>query len=112
MISREQIAKEYIKIIHNYYPVAKDLLSHCLIKVIELNPDRFNKHSYYLGIYYPDRIGGRLLKMQGVFQDAAENMGLIDVVFININSLIKDPHSKIKQQDFRFWLELCWLAKE
>ena len=112
MISREQLAQEYIKIIHNYYPVAGGLLRHCLIKVIELNADRSNKNSYYLGIYYPDKIGDRLLEMQGIFRDAAENMGLIDVVFVNINNLVKDSHSKIKQQDFRFWLELCWLAKE
>ena len=39
-------------------------------------------------------------------------MGLVEVVFLNANHLVKDPYSKIKQQDFRFWLELCWLANE
>jgi hypothetical protein len=39
-------------------------------------------------------------------------MGLAEVVFLNANRLVKDPLSKIKEQDFRFWLELCWIAKE
>ncbi len=112
MISREQLAQEYIKIINNYYPIASRLLRSCLVKIIKLNADRTNKYFYYLGIYYPDKIGERLLQQQDVFRDAAENMGLIEVVFLNANHLVKDPLSKIKQQDFRLWLELCWIAGE
>ncbi len=111
MISREQLAQEYINIINNYYPVAGKLLSHCLVKIIKLNADRRNKYCYYLGIYYPERIGEYLLQQQDVFRDAAENMGLVEVVFLNANHLVKDPLSKIKQQDFRFWLNLCWIAQ-
>ena len=112
MISREQLAKEYIKIINNYYPIAGRLLRHCLIKIIKLNAHRSQKNSYYLGIYYPERIIERLLQHQEVFRDTAENMGLVEVVFFNANRLVKDPRSKIKRQDFRFWLELCWIANE
>ncbi len=112
MISREQLAKEYIKIINNYYPVASRLLNQCLVKILTFHADRTNKHSYYIGIYYPHKIGDRLLAQQDIFRDAAENMGLIEVIFLNANSLVKDPYSKIKQQDFRFWLELCWIANE
>ena len=110
MISREKLAKEYIKIINNYYPVASKLLNQCLVKILTFDSDRTNKHSYYLGIYYPNRIGMLLLAQQDVFHDAAENMGLIEVIFLNANNLIRDPYSKIRQQDFRFWLELCWIA--
>ncbi|MDJ0531263.1 MAG: hypothetical protein QNJ70_01995 [Xenococcaceae cyanobacterium MO_207.B15] len=112
MISREQLAQEYINIINNYYPVAGRLLRHCLVKILKLNADRTNKHSYYLGIYYPDKIGSRLLALQDLFKDAAENLGLVEVVFLNANHLVRDPRSKIKEQDFRFWLELCWIANE
>ena len=112
MISREKIAQEYIKIVNSYYPIADRLLRHCLVKVLKFNTDRTNKNCYYLGIYYPERIGDRLLQQQDVFRDAAENMGLVEVVFLNANHLVKDPLSKIKQQDFRFWLELCWIARE
>ena len=110
MISREELAREYINIINNYYPLAGRLLRNCLVRIFKLTVDRTQQHIYYLGIYYPERIGDRLLQQQDVFRDAAENMGLAEVVFLNTNHLIKDPLSKIKQQDFRFWLELCWLA--
>lgn len=110
MISRERLAREYIHVIYNYYHIAGQLLRHCLVKVLNLNSKSTNKHCYYLGIYYPERIGARLLEQQDIFKDAAENMGLIEVVFLNANNLVKDPQSKIKLQDFRFWLELCWIA--
>ena len=112
MISREQLAREYIQIVNNYYPIAGRLLRHCLVKILKLNTPRTKQNSYYLGIYYPHRIGERLLEQQDVFRDAAENMGLVEVVFLNANNLVRDPYSKIKQQDFRFWLELCWIANE
>ncbi len=112
MISREQLAKEYIKIINNYYPLAGRLLRHCLVKVINLNANHTRKTSYYLGIYYPEKIVDRLLEKKEIFRDTAENMGLAEVVFFNANRLVRDPRSKIKQQDFRLWLDLCWIANE
>ncbi len=112
MISREQLTQEYINILNNYYPLASRLIRHCSIRIIKFTVDRNNKCFYYLGIYYPDRIGDRLLEQQDVFKEVAENMGLAEVVFLNANHLVKDPLSRIKQQDFRFWLELCWIANE
>lgn len=112
MISREQLAKEYIKMIALYYPVASRLLNQCLVRIFIFNAERTKKINYYLGIYYPERIGASLLEQQDIFQDAAENMGLVEVVFLNANNLVKNPYSKIKGQDFRFWLELCWIANE
>ncbi len=112
MISRDQLAQEYIKIVNNYYPIAGKLLRHCLVKILKLNSAQNHTYYYYLGIYYPDRIGERLLEQQDVFRDAAENMGLKEVIFFNTNYLIRNPHSTIKQQDFRFWLDLCWIAQE
>ncbi len=112
MISREQLAQEYINIVEQYYPIAGKLLRHCLVKILKLN-STYNHNCYYnLGIYYPDRIGKHLLEQQDVFRDAAENMGLKEVIFFNANYLIRNPHSTIKQQDFRFWLDLCWIAQE
>ncbi len=111
MISREQLAQEYINIINQYYPLAGKLLRHCLVKVLKLNSTYNQTYYYNLGIYYPDRIGKRLLEQQGVFRDAAENIGLQEVIFFNANSLINNSQSMIKQQDFRFWLDLCWIAQ-
>ena len=112
MISGEKLAQEYINVINNYYPRAGKLLRHCLVKILRLHTNHNHKDHYYVGIYYPNKIGRRLLEYQDIFKDTAENMGLVEVVFLNANHLVKDPYSKIKQQDFRFWLELCWLANE
>jgi hypothetical protein len=112
MINQEQFTKEYIRIINNYYPTAGRLLRRCLLKILKLNVYHANKYSYYLAIYYPERLGARLLEQQDLFREAAENMGLLEVVFKNANHLVKDPLSSIKQQDFRFWLELCWIAND
>ena len=112
MISREQLTQEYINIIEQYYPLAGKLLRHCLVKVLKLNSTYNHTYYYNLGIYYPDRIGKYLLEQQDVFRDAAENMGLKEVIFFNANSLIRNSNSMIKQQDFRLWLELCWIAQE
>ncbi len=111
MISREKLAKEYVRIINDYYPVASRLLNQCLVKILTLNSDRTSETHYYLGVYYPHRLGKLLLAQQTVFHNAAENMGLVEVIFINVNNLVEDPNSKIRRQDFRFWLELCWLAR-
>ncbi|WP_036489364.1 hypothetical protein [Myxosarcina sp. GI1] len=110
MISRERLAREYINIIDNYYPKSSSLLRHCLVKILDFKTDRTNKYLYYLCIYYPNRVGDRLFEQQDIFKDAAENMGLVEVVFINANRLLRDPRSTLRQQDFRFWLELHWLA--
>ena len=110
MISRDAIAKEYVNVINNYYPNAGKLLDCCLVRVLEVTADRTNHRSYYLCIYYLEKFGDRLLEQQDLFHDAAENMGLVEVIFISIDRLVKDPLSKIRQEDFRFWLELCWLA--
>jgi len=107
MISREELGRKYVIIINNYYPVASRLLNQCLVKVLTLNNSSAREIHYYLGIYYPHRIGKLLLVLQTVLHYAADNMGLVEVIFINVSNLVKDPHSKIRQQDFRFWLELC-----
>ena len=112
MISREQLAQEYIKIINNYYPVVGHLLRHCVVKILQFNTKYSQIKYYYLGIYYPQKIGADLLEQQDIFKDAAENMGLIEVIFLNANNIVKDPHSQIKNYDFRFWLELCWIAQD
>ena len=110
MLSRQKLAQEYIRIINSYYPIASKLLHQCLVKIHTLSSDRRNQTHYYLGIYYPESIGQKILAHQQLFQNAAENMGLVEVIFLNANNLVADPHSKIRQQDFRFWLELCWLV--
>ena len=112
MINRNAIAKEYVNVINSYYPVAGKLLDRCLIRVLELTADRTKHRSYYLCIYYLEKYENSILEHQNIFRDAAENMGLVEVIFISIDRLVKDPLSKIKREDVRFWLELCWLVSK
>lgn len=110
MISREQLINEYIEIVNKYHPAAGALLRHCLLKIIRLQSKSIHKNHYYLGIYYPNEIGDRLLGYQDILKDIAENMGLVEVAFLNATHLVKDPLSTLKERDFRFWLELNWIA--
>lgn len=112
MISRERLAQEYIKIIDIYYPEAGKLLEHCHVKPIDCYLKVKNKNYHYLCIYYPEKIAQQLLVKKPIFQEIAENMGLIEVIFLNANRIIRDPLSKIKHQQPRFWLELVWIASK
>jgi hypothetical protein len=41
-----------------------------------------------------------------VLREIAENMGLVQVVFLNATRLLRDPMSKIKHIYPRLWLDL------
>ncbi len=110
MISREQFVQEYTDIVNKYHPAAGHLLHYCLLKVISYRNRKLNTNTYYLGIYYPNELGDRLLTHQDIFKDIAENMGLVEVAFFNATHIVKDPLSPLKEQDVRFWLELNWIA--
>ena len=75
MLSREELTEEYLKTIDSYYPIVAKLMERCLIKIIRLNGSRTRPQQliYYLVIYYPEKIGDRLLQQQDIFRDAAEN---------------------------------------
>lgn len=111
MLNREHIAQEYLNVVTKSYPEAGKLLSCCLIKTLKLNGiDK--RYSYYLGIFYPESIGNYLLEYQPVIKEVANYMGLIEVTFFNANDLIRNPDSRMKEQNFRFWLELSWIINE
>jgi L-rhamnose mutarotase len=112
MISQEKLAQEYISIINDYYPETEKLLKKCYVRVIDFYLTRTKKNYYYIGVYYPESIAEQLLAKKPIFQEIAENMGLIEVVFLNANRLISDPLSKIKQEHPRFWLELVWIDSQ
>jgi hypothetical protein len=112
MISSEELKKEYLSIINDYYPETGNLLVHCYVKVLQFYLAGTNKNYYYLGIYYPESLGEKLIVQQPIFREIAENMGLIEVVLINANRLVRDPLSKFKQQSPRFWLELTLIASQ
>jgi hypothetical protein len=45
-----------------------------------------------------------------VLRELADNMGLVQVVFLNASRLLRGQMSKIKQSDPRLWLDLHWVA--
>jgi hypothetical protein len=109
-ISRENLAREFTSIVNQYYPHAGEVLNQCYVKIIECDLKRLRKRIYYIVIYYPQRVANEVLMQQDAFKEIAENMGLVEVVYINATRLVRDPMSQFKQEDARLWLELHWIA--
>jgi hypothetical protein len=112
MISQERLAREFTQVIDRIYPKTGKLLHKCYVKVVEFYLRRLRKRYYYITIYCPEYLSSSLQLHKHLLKEVAENMGLIDVVFVNATRLLRDPMSKIKQEDARFWLELHWLVSQ
>jgi hypothetical protein len=112
MISRDYLVQEFVHLVGNYYPEAGKVLDFCYVKVLECYLERSGRQFYYLGIYYPQERRRELQAQQQAFKDIAENMGLIEVVSINATRLVRDPMSKLKKDNPKFWLELYWIATQ
>ena len=110
MLSRESLTKEFISVVDNYYPSSGKILKHCYVKILECYIQKLGKRLYYIGIYYPQGMYNKLQAQQAKLKEIAENMGLIEVVFINATRLVRDPISKLKEENPRLWLELYWIA--
>lgn len=110
MISREDLEQEFISLVNQYYPKAGEILNQCYVKIVECYLKRLRKRVYYIAVYYPKGIKDAILAQQDVLKEIAENMGLVEVVCLNATHLVRDPMSKLKQEDSRLWLELHWVA--
>lgn len=106
----DKVTQEYLEVIHKYYPRIGQLLEGCYVKVIDCFIERLGKRVYYLGIYCPDELILTIYTYHKYLKEVAENMGLIEVVLINASKVIRDPLSRLKNDDPRLWLELYWLA--
>lgn len=111
MISEEAFAKEYIRVINEYYPKVGEMLDGCYVKVVTTYWGRPPKRLRHIGIYCPEEIMSYVQTHKQKLTDIAENMGLVQVVFRNASRLLRDPMSKIKQSDPRMWLDLQWVSK-
>ena len=112
MISQEKLAQEFTQVVERVYPRTGRLLQRCYVKVVEFYLRRLRKRFYYITVYCPESLCPTLQVHRHVLKEIAENMGLIDVVFVNATRLLHDPMSKIKTEDPRFWLELHWLTSQ
>ncbi|MEM7712388.1 MAG: hypothetical protein AAF349_02135 [Cyanobacteria bacterium P01_A01_bin.68] len=111
MISEETLAKEFIRVISEYYPKVGEVLDGCYIKVVTNYWGRPPRSLRHIVIYCPEEIISYVEAHKQKLTDVAENMGLVQVVFRNASRLLRDPMSKIKQSDPRMWLDLQWVSK-
>lgn len=112
MITEEHLAKEFTTVVENFYPKAGKLLRDCHVKVINSYWGRPPQRLQYIGLYCPNTLIANVEAQKDVLREVAENMGLAEVVCLNATRLLRDPMSKIKHSDPRFWLELQWIAMQ
>ncbi len=110
MITEDILAKEFTRVINDYYPKVGELLDACYVKVIVSYWGRPPKRLQYVGIYCSDEMKPYIQAYKNVLREVADNMGLVQVVFVNVSRLVRDPKSKLKEADPRMWLELHWVA--
>lgn len=110
MFTPEQLSEEFVEVALKYYPECQEILKSCYVKILECYLERSGKRLYYLGIYYPDGMLERVQTQQDVFKEIADNMGLIEVVYLNASRVVGDPLSRLKHENPRLWLELYWIA--
>ncbi|ARV60663.1 hypothetical protein BZZ01_20430 [Nostocales cyanobacterium HT-58-2] len=106
MISEDILAKEFMRVVNHYYPKVGELLDDCYVKVISSYWGRPPKRLRYIGIYCSEKMMPHLQTHKEVLREIAENMGLVQVVFLNATRLLRDPMSKIKHIYPRLWLDL------
>ncbi|MFM7408506.1 MAG: hypothetical protein ACKO3K_18080 [Cuspidothrix sp.] len=110
MITEDILAKEFVRVVNDYYPTVRELLADCHVKVITSCWGRPAKRFQYIGIYCREDMMPYIQSKKEILRELAENMGLIQVVFLNAKRLLHDPLSKLKQSEPRLWLELQLLA--
>jgi hypothetical protein len=110
MITEDIIAKEFKRIVSEYYPKVGEILDGCHVKVITCFWGRPPRRLQYIGIYCSEEMLPYVREQQKILRDIADNMGLVQVVCMNAKRLIRDPKSKLKDTDPRLWLELQMVA--
>jgi hypothetical protein len=110
MNTEDLLAKEFTRIIKEYYPAIGELLDGCYVKIITSYWGRPPRRLRYVGIYCTMDIMPYIKARKDVFRDIADNMGLMQVVFLNATRLLRDPKSTLKDSDPRLWLELHLIA--
>jgi|SRR5579883_2239387 hypothetical protein len=110
MISEDLLAQEFIRVVKHYYPKVGELLETSFVKVITCYWGRPPKRLQYIAIYCSDKKMPYMQAQKDVLREVADNMGLVQVVFLNATRLLRDPMSKIKQGDPRLWLDLQLVA--
>lgn len=106
MISEDILAKEFERVVNHYYPKVGEILDCCYVKVISTYWGRPPKRLQYIGIYCSKDIMPYMQAHKEILKEVAENMGLVQVVFLNATRLLRDPMSTLKDAHPRLWLDL------
>ncbi|NEO98413.1 MAG: hypothetical protein F6K58_07010 [Symploca sp. SIO2E9] len=112
MISEEQLVQEFTTVVDRFFPRAGELLHHCSVKIIKYYCGRPRQLFQYIGIYCPQHLLVSVEDHKSAYREIAQNMGLSEVVCMNATRLVRDPMSKLKQEDQRLWLELHWIVSQ
>ncbi len=119
MITEEDLAQQFNVIIEYTHPSVWQLLRHCYVKVI--NPHQYSRracikaeisHVPYLGIYCPDRLIGDVIAKKNLLREVAEYLGLLEIVCLNANNLVRDRLSNLKDIYPQLWLDLLWIVTQ
>ena len=110
MVIREQLIQNYRRLIDDSYPYINSLLNNCYLKIIDGCLSSVSPPYYYLGIYYAGREGKEIILYKNELKKIAKTFGMVDVVFINAQIIVRDPLSILKQENPRLWLELYWIS--
>ncbi|MFN6571619.1 hypothetical protein [Dendronalium sp. ChiSLP03b] len=119
MITEEDLAQQFTVIIKHTHPRVWELLRHCYVKVINSKSYLTTasiktciRHTRYIGIYCPKRLINALEVEKNLLREVAEYIGLVEVVCLNANNLVRDPLSNIKEAYPQFWLDLLWVVTQ
>jgi hypothetical protein len=112
MMTDDRLAQEFSKMVEQFYPTAGELLHRCYVMVITSYWGKPPQRLRHIGIYCSDEMIRSVEAKKEAFRDVAYNLGLTDVVCINATRLLRDPLSKIKRENWRFWLELHWIVSQ
>ncbi|MDZ8189316.1 MAG: hypothetical protein RMX96_31325 [Nostoc sp. ChiSLP02] len=119
MITEEDLAQQFNVIIQHAHPQIWELLRQCYVKVINPKPYLTKakmktciRHTRYIAIYCPDRLMDAVVAEKNLLGEVAEYVGLVEVVCLNANNLLRDPLSNLKKTYPQLWLELLWLITQ
>lgn len=111
MIAEDILAKEFTRVVSHYYPKVGELLDGCHVKVITCFWGRPARRLQYIGIYCSSEMLPYVQAEKEILREIAENMGLVQVVCMNAKRLLRDPKSKLRDNDPRLWLDLQMVAR-
>ncbi|OLP17296.1 hypothetical protein BST81_15890 [Leptolyngbya sp. 'hensonii'] len=111
-VGEEGLSQEFRDLVDFVYPSVGALLQQCYVKVIFSTWGNPPKRLQYIGVYSPGDALPTMQLQKSKLRRVAQIIGLQDVVCINATRIVRDPMSKLRTSDPRFWLELQWIISQ